>query len=139
LSCDGPGEVSESGRWPCGVCRTGVGSNSVECTRCAKWVHKKCSDVKVSLEKVKTTFVCRRCLGSMKDDLIEKSVIIGKGVELEKVRKFCYLGDMLDADGGVQWSNCKIGGRGTLTLALQAVARLCCRGVFFTCTETLPA
>jgi hypothetical protein len=57
--------------------------------------------VKGSLEKVKTTFVCRRCLGSMKDDLIEKSAIIGKGVELEKVRKFCYLGDMLDADGGV--------------------------------------
>jgi hypothetical protein len=49
--------------------------------------------VKGSLEKVKTKFVCRRCLGSMKDDdLVEKSVIIGKGVELEKVRKFCYLG-----------------------------------------------
>jgi hypothetical protein len=29
LSCDGPGEVSESGRWPYGVCRTGVGSTSV--------------------------------------------------------------------------------------------------------------
>jgi hypothetical protein len=40
MSCDGPGEVSESGRWPCGVCRTGVGSNSVECTHCAKWVQK---------------------------------------------------------------------------------------------------
>jgi hypothetical protein len=65
-------------------------------------VHKKCSDVKGSLVKVKTTFVCRRCLGSMKDDdLVEKSMIIGKGVELEKVRKFCCLGDMLDADGGV--------------------------------------
>ena len=25
---------------------------------------------------------------------------IGKGVSLEKVDKFCYLGDMLDADGG---------------------------------------
>jgi hypothetical protein len=37
----------------------------------------------------------------MKDDLIEKSVIIGKGVELEKVRKFCNLEDMLDTDGSV--------------------------------------
>jgi hypothetical protein len=37
----------------------------------------------------------------LKDDLIEKSAIIGKGVELEKVRKFCYLWNMLDADGGV--------------------------------------
>jgi hypothetical protein len=63
-----------------------------------RWIILHCD---VLLEKVKTTFVCRRCLGSMKDDLIEKSVIIGKGVELEKVRKFCYLGDMLDADGGV--------------------------------------
>jgi hypothetical protein len=60
----------------------------VECTRCVKWVHKKCSDMKGSLEKVKTMFVCRRCLGSMKnDDPIEKIVIIGEGVELEKVWK----------------------------------------------------
>jgi hypothetical protein len=28
-------------------------------------------------------------------------VITGEGVDLEKVRKFCCLGDMLDADGGV--------------------------------------
>ena len=27
-------------------------------------------------------------------------VDIGNGVSLEKVDKFCYLGDMLDADGG---------------------------------------
>ena len=26
--------------------------------------------------------------------------IIGNGVSLKKVDKFCYLGDMLDADGG---------------------------------------
>jgi hypothetical protein len=51
---------------------------------------------------VGTAFVCRRCLGSVRDDLMEKSVIIGKGVELEGVRKFCYLGDMLDAECGVE-------------------------------------
>jgi hypothetical protein len=28
-------------------------------------------------------------------------VIIGEGVDFEKFGKFCYLGDMLDADGGV--------------------------------------
>jgi hypothetical protein len=61
----------------------------------------KSSDVKGNLEKVKTMFVCRRCMRSMKnDDLVEKSVVIGEGVELEKVTKFCYFGDMLDADGG---------------------------------------
>ena len=30
-------------RWPCGVCNKGVGSNSLQCTRCQKWIHKKCS------------------------------------------------------------------------------------------------
>jgi len=29
-------------RWPCGVCSKGVGSNSLQCTSCQKWVHKKC-------------------------------------------------------------------------------------------------
>jgi hypothetical protein len=61
---------------------------------------QKCSDVKGSLEKVMTMFVCRRCKGNMKDvNVIEKSVTIGEGMELEKVGKFCYLKDMLDTDG----------------------------------------
>jgi hypothetical protein len=47
-------------------------------------------------------FVCRRCLESMNDDdPVEKSVTIGEGVELEKVRKFYYLWDMQAADGDV--------------------------------------
>ena len=28
-------------RWPCGVCSKGVGSNSLQCTSCQKWVHRK--------------------------------------------------------------------------------------------------
>jgi len=34
--------VQEAARWPCGVCGRGAGSNSIQCTRCQKWVHKKC-------------------------------------------------------------------------------------------------
>jgi len=33
-------------RWPCGVCSKGVGSNSLQCTSCQKWVHKKCNGMK---------------------------------------------------------------------------------------------
>jgi len=33
-------------RWPCGVCGRGVGNNSIQCTSCKKWVHKKCSSIK---------------------------------------------------------------------------------------------
>ena len=35
-------------RWPCGVCSKGVGSNSLHCTSCQKWVHKKCSGIKAA-------------------------------------------------------------------------------------------
>jgi len=36
-------------RWPCGVCGRGVGNNSIECTSCKKWVHRKCSGIKGSM------------------------------------------------------------------------------------------
>ena len=42
----------KAARWPCGVCNKGVGSNSLQCTRCQKWVHKKCSGIKGSMSKV---------------------------------------------------------------------------------------
>ena len=32
-----------SGNWPCGVCKKGVCSNSIQCSKCKKWIHKKCS------------------------------------------------------------------------------------------------
>jgi len=32
--------------WPCGVCGRGVGSNSIQCTSCQKWIHKKFSGKK---------------------------------------------------------------------------------------------
>jgi len=38
-------------RWPCGVSSKG-GSNSLQCTSCQKWVHKKCSGIKGSMSKV---------------------------------------------------------------------------------------
>ena len=39
-------------RWPCRVCSKGVGSNSLQCTSCQKWVRKKCSGIKGSMSKV---------------------------------------------------------------------------------------
>ena len=40
-------------RWPpCGVCSKGVSSNSIQCSSCQKWVHKKCSGIKGSMSKV---------------------------------------------------------------------------------------
>jgi len=42
-------------RWPCGVCGRGVGNNSIECTSCQKWIHRKCSDIMGSLYKMMKT------------------------------------------------------------------------------------
>jgi len=46
-------------RWPCGVCGTGVGNNSIQYTSYQKWVHRKCSGIKGSMYKVMKTFVHR--------------------------------------------------------------------------------
>ena len=35
--------LQSSGEYPCTVCRTGVGNNSIHCNGCKLWVHKKCS------------------------------------------------------------------------------------------------
>ena len=37
------GDDVRVGRYPCGVCGHGVGANSVLCTACGKWCHKRCS------------------------------------------------------------------------------------------------
>jgi len=42
----------KAARWPCPVCSKGVGSNSLQCTRCQKWVHEKCSGIKGSISQV---------------------------------------------------------------------------------------
>ena len=84
----------EAVRWPCEVCSKGVGSNSLQCTSCQKWVHKKCSGIKGSMSKVMKSFICRGCLNPVTS--AGRTVVdIGASAQLELVDKFCYLGDML--------------------------------------------
>src|SRR5437867_5743407 len=33
----GVGQVENSGKYPCGICRSGVGDNAIQCTSCKKW------------------------------------------------------------------------------------------------------
>ena len=85
-------------KWPCGVCCKGVGRNSLLCTSCQKWVHKKCSGIKGSMSKVVKSFTCRGCLNPV-TGAGRTSVDIGASANLEVVEKFCYLGDMLSVEG----------------------------------------
>ena len=43
--------LQDSGKFPCAVCRTGVGRSSIRCSKCNLWVHyKKCSGLKTLSE-----------------------------------------------------------------------------------------
>ena len=55
------GSVAESGAYPCGVCGKGVQANSILCTACDKWIHRKCSGVKGNLKAASPSYECRRC------------------------------------------------------------------------------
>ena len=52
-------ERIHSERWPCGCFLRGVGANSVFCTECNEWCHKRCSGLRNLLGV--QNFVCPRC------------------------------------------------------------------------------
>ena len=86
---------------PCAVCSVWVGCNSIQCTKCQRLVHCRCSDVpsQVSLLSCQDVFVCRKCLGH--NCLVEEKLEFKRGEDvLEEVKKFCYLGDMISCYGG---------------------------------------
>ena len=90
--------LKKSGKYPCGVCLTGVGStNAIQCDGCERWVHKKCSGIKGRLLP-ESEFTC---LGTARaiDGRQSLEVEVGNK-KLEVVPEFCYLGDMLSAGGG---------------------------------------
>ena len=94
--------LRDSGKYPCAVCRKGVGCNSIYCTGCAHWVHKRCSGIKGTLAN-RTDFQCKRCKGIARpiDGRPTTSISVEES-ELEVVYEFCYLRDMIDAGGGCE-------------------------------------
>ena len=93
--------LQSSGEYPCAVCRTGVGNNSIYCNGCKLWVHKKCS----GLQRLTPNpdYRCARCMGNAHpiDGRPQSEVQVGPD-KLEVVASFCYLGDMLSAGGGCE-------------------------------------
>ena len=93
--------LQSSGDYPCAVCCTGVGNNSIYCNGCKLWVHKKCS----GLQRLTPNpdYRCARCMGNARpiDGRPQSEVQVGPD-KLEVVASFCYLGDMLSAGGGCE-------------------------------------
>ena len=78
--------------------------NSIFCVQCHRWVHKRCSGISGNL-KNNADYHCRRFLEGENvifQSVWLKEVVIEPHVKLECVPKFCYLGHILGAGGGVE-------------------------------------
>jgi PHD-finger len=84
----GTGQMENSGKWPCGVCRKGLGANSIVCTACQQWVHRRCSGLTGSLSVV-VGFQCSRCVKGIGRKETMKEVQVENVGKLECVSKFC--------------------------------------------------
>ena len=92
-------EVVRSSRHPCAVGGKGVGQNSVLCTVYGFWCHNRCFGVR-NINNASDN-ECHTCRGQNqmeepRDDLQQE------GGEVEEVKEFCYLGDLLDSERGVE-------------------------------------
>ena len=86
--------ITESGVYPCRVCGKEVADYSLTCNQCKKWVQG-------SPKKASPTYVCRRCRNPIpKEKLLE--IVTVDGDVFEGVHKFCYLGNSMDSDRGVE-------------------------------------
>ena len=85
--------LQSSGKFPCAVCRTGVGSNSIFCNGCKHWVHKKCSGLKRLKKDLDYRCTRRHGTACPLDGRPQKEVQVGPD-KLEVVASFCYLGEL---------------------------------------------
>ena len=92
----------DSGKHLWGVCRKGVGSNSILCCGCQLWIHKKCSGIKGKFT-ADPSYKCKRCMGLFRpiDGRPENHVTL-EGSKLDVVESFRYLGNKLCPGGGCE-------------------------------------
>ena len=95
--------------WPCAVCGTNVRSHAIQCTKCTLWVHNRCKRSKKPVSAaLAAQYKCPTCRRESRVTNVPelKELEIGGGETCEVVRKFCYLGDMIDAGGGADLAVC---------------------------------
>ena len=83
-------EATSSVQNPGAVCNRGVGVNSIFCTSCSKWCHKRCTGLN-SLAGI-NGYTCPVCSGTQQPRTwTDDSIILDSG-KVEEVSEFCYLG-----------------------------------------------
>ena len=92
--------LRDSRAFPCAVCRSGVEANSISCSQCKLWVHKKCISIKGRLN-LTPDYVCPRILDQARPiDGRPITQVEVDGTLFDVEASLCYLDDMLSAGGG---------------------------------------
>ena len=86
---------SDPVKWPCSICRKGVGINSAFCQSCNHWIHKRCSKIKGRL-KADPFFKCNECTNNITISQDDPEVIIGND-KFEVVDSFHQSGSCFEA------------------------------------------
>ena len=118
-------------------------ANSISCSQCKLWVHKKCSGIKGRLN-VSFDYVCPRCLEQTRPidgRPITEVEVDGRLLDMEA--SFCYLGDMLSTGRGcalaiatrcsTAWGKFR---KLLLILTSKHVSPLTCRKAFSACIRS---
>ena len=102
-ACGGTTSVEESKVDPCGVCGKRVMRNSIRCTSCQKWVHARCAGVKKITNTMAENFECKKCkkCRELRDRVVNEQETMYME-DVEKVDRFCYLGDTINSGGGCE-------------------------------------
>ena len=93
----------KTGKYPCCICKKGVGANSILCKGCGKGIHKKCSKCPGKL-KENANFRCSVCVSGNAAGMgkCKNGVELLNGDKIAEVDKFRYLGDMIGSGEGVE-------------------------------------
>ena len=74
-------------------------ANSVQCTVCLKWIHKRGSSVRGDLSLVADGIRYKQCDGTILEADLAGDLVV-EGETYGCVKSFCYLGYTPDGDGG---------------------------------------
>ena len=64
-----------------------------------KWVHRRYSGVKASLQAASAAFICKKCQGETSPSIMAAEGLVVGREKCDIVDSFCYLGDMLSMEG----------------------------------------
>ena len=76
-------------------------TNSVKCTVCIKWFHKRCSGLRHDLSPLADSFKCKRSDGTIQEADLARCLVVD-GETYGCVKSCSYLGYTLDGDGGAR-------------------------------------